>query len=267
MARGRHWSEQELLVALHLYCRLPFGRLHSRNPEIIRFARLLERTPGSLAMKLANLASIDPGLERKGLCSVSAGDRRAWENMQSDWEHFARESEHAVQLLQQEGPLTEPQLPQPQELHDEIPVWQKMPEYTEREQLVKVRTEQPFFRNAVLSAYDRRCCISGLSLASLLEASHIVPWSEDRHNRSNPHNGLALSALHHKAFDAGLLTIDEQLRVCISRKVKFVEKDPFRTRALQHYHGQKILLPRKFAPTQEFLAHHRENIFEKRIPQ
>jgi len=236
MARGRRWTEQELLVALHLYCRLPFGRLHYKNPEIIRFAQLMGRTPGSLAMKLANLASIDPHLDRKGLSSFSRTDRLAWDNMQSDWEGFVKDSERAVQRLLQPGaPLAEQPLPQPQlqEIHDEPFPLPKTPKHTEREQLVKVRSDQSFFRNTVLSAYKRRCCISGLSLETLLEAGHIVPWSEDQNNRLNPHNGLALSALHHKAFDAGLLTIDEQLRVCVSPRVKFVEDDPFRTRALE----------------------------------
>ena len=62
---------------------------------------------------------------------------------------------------------------------------------------------------AVMSAYNGRCCITGLSLSGLLVASHIIPWSHDRDNRVNPRNGLLLSALHDKAFDTGLITIKD----------------------------------------------------------
>ena len=71
------------------------------------------------------------------------------------------------------------------------------------------RRGQAFFLSAVLSAYDRRCCVTGLSIPTLLIASHIVPWTHDETNRLNPENGLLLSPFHDRAFDRGLITIDE----------------------------------------------------------
>ena len=64
------WARQQLLVAFSLYCQMPFGKLHSRNPEIIKFAEHIGRTPSALAMKLTNIASLGPATtstERKGL--------------------------------------------------------------------------------------------------------------------------------------------------------------------------------------------------------
>ncbi|MCG3171790.1 MAG: hypothetical protein CALGDGBN_03488 [Pseudomonadales bacterium] len=52
------WSREQLKLAFHLYCQLPFGRLHSGNPEIIELAAVIGRTPGALAMKLVNFASL-----------------------------------------------------------------------------------------------------------------------------------------------------------------------------------------------------------------
>ena len=69
------WREDELLLALNLYSKLQFGQLHSRNPKIIRLAEYMGRTPGSVAMKLCNFASIDPELPRKGLSGASNLDR------------------------------------------------------------------------------------------------------------------------------------------------------------------------------------------------
>jgi putative restriction endonuclease len=65
------WTRDELLIAINLYCKTPFGRIHVRNPEIIELAKLLGRTPGSVSYKLANFANIDPTLERKGASHVS----------------------------------------------------------------------------------------------------------------------------------------------------------------------------------------------------
>jgi len=60
------WTRDELILAINLYCKTPFGRIHVRNPEIIELAKLLDRTPGFVSYKLANFASIDPSLNRKG---------------------------------------------------------------------------------------------------------------------------------------------------------------------------------------------------------
>jgi putative restriction endonuclease len=67
----RDWTREEVLVAFNLYCRTPFGRLHARNPEIVRIANQLGRTPSALAMKCCNLASFDPVLRERGIKGLS----------------------------------------------------------------------------------------------------------------------------------------------------------------------------------------------------
>ena len=97
------WTRPQLLVAFALYCRLPFGRLHHRNPEIIRFAELIGRTPSALTMKMVNIASIDPTITasgRSGLGNASAADRAMWEEMNADWDTFAVESQQVLQCLE-----------------------------------------------------------------------------------------------------------------------------------------------------------------------
>jgi putative restriction endonuclease len=61
------WSEEELILAMNLYCKLPFGKLHQGSPEVIELAGLIGRTPGSVAFKLVNLASLDPSLQARGI--------------------------------------------------------------------------------------------------------------------------------------------------------------------------------------------------------
>lgn len=57
---ARNWTQEELTIALGLYCKLPFGQFHQHQPLIKLVAELLDRTPSSLAMKLCNLAGLDP---------------------------------------------------------------------------------------------------------------------------------------------------------------------------------------------------------------
>lgn len=250
MSKRKNWGESELLVAFALYCRIPFGLFHRRNPEIIRYAELIGRTPSALAMKLCNIASLDPVFiesGRKGLEGASQADQQMWDNMQQDWEGFALRSQAALDNLG----VTEIEPEQSSTTSD----------FSTEDAVVrrKQRIGQNLFRQAVLSAYDYRCCISGLAVPELLVASHIVPWSQDVKNRLNPRNGLALSALHDKAFDLGYLTLDEDYRVVISHLLDN-SKDSFLQESLWRYDGCQIRLPSKFSPQPNFLEFHRNNV-------
>jgi putative restriction endonuclease len=46
-AYGSAWSREELILALYLYCQIPFAQTKASNPEVIRLAELLGRTPSS----------------------------------------------------------------------------------------------------------------------------------------------------------------------------------------------------------------------------
>lgn len=255
MTSSVRWTRQQLLVAFALYCRLPFGRLHSRNPEIIQYANAIGRSPSALAMKLTNIASLDPEIRstgRTGLRSASTVDRQMWEEMQSDWDRFALDAQQAMDEFSDE-------LTAERDDHKDV-------EYSGEDIFVlsKTRVGQRFFRRAVLSAYNEQCCVTGLAIPALLVASHIVPWKDDPLNRVNPRNGLLLSALHDKAFDVGFITINEDLTVRVSDMV-LDSHDKFFSRSVGFYHGKPIMQPDKFPPAPDFLAYHRENVFEKLI--
>jgi len=233
--------------------------MHSRNPEIIKYAELIGRTPSALAMKLTNIASLDPAITstgRKGLEGASAADKTMWEEMQAHWEQFAIEAQNAASVLGAttvfEATAGDASIP------DEVV------DYTGSNKIVQTTTRigQDFFRRSVLSAYNYRCCITGLSVPKLLVASHIIPWRVDAANRLNPRNGLCLSILHDKSFDAGIIAIEEDMTVSVSRK-HVTTIDHFFKSALLAYDGKPILLPEKFSPLAEFLSYHRQNIFDK----
>ena len=207
-----------------------------------------------MAMKLVNIASLDPAITstgRSGLRAASANDRAMWEEMNSDWERFAVECEQALMGIESGAQRADAVIGD----YDEFPVGE------DRIVQATTRIGQRFFRAAVLSAYNEQCCITGLTIPKLLIASHIVPWRHDIANRTNPQNGLLLSALHDRAFDAGLLTINDDMTVKVSRKYA-VNSGEFFANAISRYNGRPISLPEKFAPDQEFLAYHREHIFQ-----
>ncbi len=252
------WTRQQLLVAFNLYCQMPFGKMHSRNPDVITHAELIGRTPSALAMKLTNIASLDPAITstgRKGLEGASAADKSMWQEMQADWEQFAIEAQHAASIF---GVTTESEA-----VIDDMSIPEEIIDYTGNNKTVQTtsRVGQDFFRRSVLSAYSYRCCITGLSVPKLLVASHIIPWRVDAKNRLNPRNGLCLSMLHDKAFDAGIIAISNEMTVSVSRKYT-ANTDQFFNSALLAYDGKPIVLPEKFCPLAEFLAYHRQHVFE-----
>ncbi len=230
--------------------------MHSGNPDIIKAAGLIGRTPSALSMKLTNFASLDPAITasgRKGLQNVSAADKVLWEEMQVDWERFADAAERAAGELGVADLVEDPL--------DEADA-NSLADYSggNRPAQIMVRVGQYSFRRSVLSAYNYQCCITGLAVPALLVASHIKPWSVDPANRLNPRNGLCLSALHDRSFDAGIITIADDMTVRVSTKHSSLADGFFQT-ALSAYDGRSIAMPERFQPDRELLEYHRQAIF------
>lgn len=251
------WTKEQLKPAFHLYCQLPFGKMHSRNREIIELASLIGRTPSAVAMKLVNLASLDPAITstgRSGLGNASVLDREVWNEFHADWEGLALECE---QLRRSLGTDTRAGSPESDSTNIFVPE-----DYSAetRRVIAEQRVKQHFFRRAVLSSYRGRCCMSGLAESRLLIASHIVPWSKDKTNRLNPSNGLCLSAIHDRAFDQGLITLTDDLRIVLSKELR-KSHDGFVTQVLLPLNGRQIEVPERFAPNPAFVARHRSEVF------
>ena len=252
-----NWTPDQLKLAFHFYCQTPFGKLHERNPEIIKLAKLIGRKPGALAMKLVNFASLDPsitGSGRRGLTGASKLDRTIWDEFHEDWERLTIECEQARQkLLLAHGWKVEV----PVDKDDGITLTDFTGET--RQALVQQRIKQQFFRRAVLSSYRSRCCISGVSDPRLLVASHIVPWSADKANRLNPSNGLCLSAIHDRAFDAYLFALTDDWRIVLSPQLR-ATNDAFLRDVFFPTEHQQIELPSRFVPDLSFVRRHRQTM-------
>src|SRR5258706_15753936 len=90
------WTRDQQLIALRLYMRAPFGKLHGRNPQIIQLAGHIGRTANALAMKGCNFASLDPAFRRtnrRGLSGASDADRAIWNEFAGNPEGGGGEAE------------------------------------------------------------------------------------------------------------------------------------------------------------------------------
>lgn len=248
-----NWTKEQTIVALNLYCKIPFKKVASNHPAIIELATLIGRTPNSVKMKIGNFGSFDPELKKLGivgLTNASKLDEIVWSEFNSDWEKLAYESELLIAKFAD----------RPLEKNIEVePV--NFPTGLEKEAFIKQRVNQNFFRATVLSSYNFRCCVTGLSVVDLLVASHIVPWATDPKNRLNPRNGLCLNAIHDKAFDRGLITVSNDYRIIISKRLREKSSEEVVARYFTKHDGQKLFLPDRFLPSLEFLEFHQKNRF------
>lgn len=237
----RIWTEDELVEVLSLYCQMPFGQMHSRNPLVERFAHALGRTSASVALKLVNFASFDPALRARGIrgmANASRLDRSVWDRFYGKWDSLAA-SKPAERVVSEQ--------------------WAHRP--TSADRTVTVRLGQGFFRNAVLSAYQGACCLTGIRSPQLLRASHIVPWSVSESLRLDPSNGICLNALHDAAFDAGLISFGDGLELLVSPSARDVIPDATYAVYFGCREGKTIRAPERFAPNIKCLQYHREHIF------
>lgn len=247
---GALWHREESLLAFELYCRIPFQKTKANNPVVRELAGLLGRTPASVARKLGNFGAFDPALQKvdiKGLTHTSKLDREIWDEFHADWNALVWEANLLRTKFGQTRPVDHAFRPP------------GGPSETIR--LTKQRVHQAFFREAVLSSYESTCCVTGLAVGECLIASHIVPWSEDERLRTDPTNGLCLSATFDRLFDAGLMTVTIDLVVRFSSHI-MKSQNSVNRELLFCYHDQPLRKPHRFLPCTERLEWHRKNRFK-----
>lgn len=250
-----NWSKEELILALYWYCtKITFSKIKYTKPEVIELANLVKRSPSAAAYKLVNFARLDPVLKARGVKGMSRGSKAeepVWNEFYGNWDELAYTAEKIIaerksSSVEKISGIETKDLPR---------------EGKERLALVKVRLNQEFFRKTVRLSYQNKCCVTGISNLELLVASHIKPWSKDLKQAANPENGLCLNALHDKAFDKGLISLSDDLRIILSPVLIKKKKDEWIKKYFLPYSGQEIIKPVRFMPNCEFLEYHRKEIF------
>jgi len=118
---------------------------------------------------------------------------------------------------------------------------------------ISARVGQGKYRSKLIS-YWGKCALTGYSDVRILVASHIKPWRDSTHaERLDPYNGLLLLPNFDKAFDLGYITFTEKGLLNAS---EFIESP----RLLGINKKMRIKVANEH---QDYLAYHRENIFEK----
>ena len=259
MASRQRWNREELLVVLNIYHKLRFGQFDQRQTVIIDLAQRIGRTPSAVAMKLSNLASLDPALKLRGIAGLEGAsnlDRAMWEEYHTNPAElvplgqerfdalFVADEHETVEVIPGKGIRTRKRPPAGE---------------TVTTALTKQRRGQDYFRDIVLNNYDNRCGITGLPVRELLIASHILPWRDHEADRLNVRNGICLNRLHDAAFDQGLIGFDNELRMILSSRLKSFLPQESVASHFETYEKVTLSMPEDGArPEQIFLSEHRK---------
>lgn len=252
MNDSHKWSTEEHILAFNLYCKIPFTKINATYPPVKDLAKILGRSNGSVAMKLANFARLDPTLKAQnisGLTRGAKGEEIVWNEFHNNWDKLAYESESILAKYKQTS------------IESEILNIPSNIVGAERASFIKQRVNQNFFRKTILASYNNKCCITGSTTVEFLTACHIKPWNIDVKNRMNPQNGLCMNILHHSAFDQGLFTITKSNKILLSSELRR-KNDLFIKELFLKYDNKDIFLPQKFLPHRDFLEYHNEVIFK-----
>lgn len=250
MSTSKNWTREEIIVALNLYCKIPFKDSRASHPLVKQYAKLIGRTPAAMNLKIGNLGRLDPTLRAKGITGLSNGsklDELVWNEFIANPDALAFESEKIIAQYKHQDIETSSNLDK-----------KSLPDGKERLAVVRLRVNQQFFRDVVLTSYNYQCCITGVSNPSLLDACHISSWREDINNRTNPCNGLCLNSFFHRAFDNFLFSITPNYLIDISEKfLDTTLKGTFKD-YLAGIDGKPIQLPERFVPDIKLINQHYE---------
>lgn len=243
---NKNWTREEGILALYAYCQVPFNKASNNNPLIVRIAQLINRTPASVKMKIGNFGSFDAALRERGIVGLSGHsklDEELWNEFYGRWDIL---SELAVQSIWD--------LEKRRGIRNNIEL--EMPVGEDIEQLTKRRINQDFFRSAVLSSYNNKCCVSGLHCDVLLEAAHIIAWKDDPSLRTDPTNGLCLNTLLHRAYDNFMLSITPHYTIEFSKSFYNAVDNNDLKHFMDLKQGTTIIVPDRFLPNPLFLEKH-----------
>jgi len=267
--RNPPWEREELVLALELY--LSKGLLDDESPEVIELSRSLNalatsefkrdpekfRNPNGVAMKLANIASVDPNHRGKGLSAGSKRDLAVWNEFNGNLEMVALAAQSVREKIVSSKSKSKDLYLNIDVAEDTMAVFEPSNILDARQRILRaiaVRRGQTLFRKKLLEAYDSRCALTSTDAPDALEAAHIIPYKNE--NLNHPANGLLLRADLHVLFDLGLVSIEpDSYKVAIANKLSKT--------AYSEMNGKLINMPRNEAlhPSRVALAQHFYTVF------
>ena len=287
--RGPKWSYDETLAAFGLYMMLDQRQRNDKNsPHIAQLAVGLNRTAGSVYMKLMNLRAHDPNERARGVSGLAHSGKleiQIWQEYQEQSDKLLILALKGYVNFIEKVPLPTQNSRTRQTMHSSSTLQKSLVEETtsllidasrpltvsgqqqttmaplgsEHETTALSRVNQSYFRNALVANYHDTCCLTGINIDPLLIVSHIKPWKASTgFEKTNAANGLLLNAFHDKAFDRGYMTIDDDYRVHISARVPHTDINDY---WLYQFEGRYITLPSSNLPSHEFIEYHQKHVF------
>ncbi|RZK22057.1 MAG: HNH endonuclease [Flavobacterium sp.] len=258
-----NWSRDEFILVMNLYTKIRYGQFNARNSEVIKLAKLLNRTPGAVAYKLVHFSGLDPFHKNRGIKGLANPGNNAikiYEEFRNNWDELLYESEELLAKYQDQKiedlHIAETEL---QQIKTSI---LEGKEGTDILRLIKTRVNQNLFRKVVMSNYSNSCAICSLDLESLLIASHIKKWSSEQTERLNPENGICLCNIHDKAFEIGFIGINSNYKILISKELHKSKNHNTVDALFFRHENATINLPDKFYPNPSFLEQHLNSTFK-----
>lgn len=252
MAQRNLWTDDEMIVVLDLYFKLPFGRLNRTTPEVKELAALMGRSDNSVALRLVNFAACDPYIINSGRTGMASGIGRCtpyFERFVNDKETLFVEAQRiraelANKTIEQQLQLT------PGDFVGK-----------EREAVIRQRVNQSAFRIMILQNYENKCAVTGIDIPQLLVASHIVPWAHNESTRLDPENGICLSPLYDKLFDSGLIGIRDDYTIELSKELLDRSDRDYFDSHFKPIQDKPLNMPIEHRPRLDFIEYHHQNIF------
>lgn len=251
MAR-RLWTKEEMILALDLYHRIPFGQINKGNPDIVKMAELINRTPSSVAMRLCNYANCDPALKARGVVGLAGG----YAQCMPYWEEYS----NRLGLLTSEALKSKKKIIENSVLTED----ESLTRTSQWDSLVNELYNYKF-QSVIKKNYHGRCAISKLKTDQFLVGCHILPVEDGEEDNIDASNGLCLTILYARAFLEGLIGIDAQYRVHISEELKSHQFENGYYSLFKKYEGSELSIKDVvIKPNPQFLELHMDTIFEKK---
>ena len=247
---NRLWTKEEFILTLDLYFRMPFGQISKGNPDIIKMADLINRTPSSVAMRLCNYANCDPALRDRGVSGLSGGFKQCLPY----WEKYStRRGELSSEAIKCRRKIIESSYNN-EEAYSHISEW---------DNLVNELYDYKF-QSIVKKNYHERCAVSGLKTPQLLAGCHIVPITEGEEDTLDASNGICLTILYARAYVEGLIGFDKNYKIHLSSELKKYQFDKGYFSLFKKIDGAYLgINDVAIKPNVDYLEWHMDTIFDK----
>ena len=246
---GQSWTRDDFLVTLDLYLDDPEIEKRQDDDRVNEIADLMGRSPGSVSLRLSNFRALDPQVD-SGMENVGAPAQEIWDEYYDNEEELAREAELARERLEANVYVDDFPGTKSTGGGDDVTTGETTSTSTRR-------IGQRDFRKEVRDRYDDTCVLCDVDEPGLLQAGHILEWSEYEDPRGDPANGLLLCYTHHRAFDLNMFTLSEDYEIAVRPGLD--TRSEFLTQTILDRRGESVTFPND-PPSAEYLGRHNERI-------